>query len=445
MELDFSEQIKNLNILKSSEMQTRDEKPEMAMKNKSVCKICGEKWGSCAHASDQSNMKEEGPEDKKEEMKSSENCEDCGKPESECECEDSEDEMEESDSAKKKMKKEEPKDGEKSEEKNKFPFNKAKASLAEKVSAMLQAKIIAHNDKFEQNISFAQISKVYSRGLDVFNTTHRPGVSLHQWAIARVNLFLKMMGGGQVKAEYSLLDSDVANASSGVFTESGLASYDFINFSELEFQLAKISLLEAGINESEMNLQISESEKKKVNKTLNKPFRLPSGSKKKFGVYVKNDKGNVVMVKFGDPNMSIKRDDPERRNSYRARHGCDNPGPKWKANYWSCKMWSKTPVSKLASSENCGCGCGQCEETDIEDLVEIEGAKKGLWDNIREKKKRMGKNYKPAKPGSKDYPEKEAYKKAQAEEYDWDGEEEFNQEELLSLDPSLASVEEIDE
>ena len=107
MELDFSEQIKNLNILKSSEMQTRDDKPEMAMKNKSVCKICGEKWGSCAHASDVSNMmeegpeheKKEGPEGEKEEMKSSEMCEDCGKPESECKCEESDDEMEESDSA----------------------------------------------------------------------------------------------------------------------------------------------------------------------------------------------------------------------------------------------------------------------------------------------------------------------------------------------------------
>ena len=75
-------------------------------------------------------------------------------------------------------------------------------------------------------------------------------------------------------------------------------------------------------------------------KTLNKPFRLPSGSKKKFGVYVKNPKGNVVMVKFGDPNMEIKRDDPERRKNFRARHQCDsNPGPKWKARYWSCRMW----------------------------------------------------------------------------------------------------------
>jgi hypothetical protein len=449
MELDFSEQIKNLRIL-SAELQTRDDKPEMAMKNKSVCKVCGEKWGSCAHASDESNMKEKGPEGEKEEIKSSEGekCEDCGKPESECECEESDDEMEESDSAKKmkQSKKEDPEDKEKSEEKNKFPFNKSKASLVEKVAHMLQAKIEAHNEKYEQNLTFAQLNKVYSRGLNVFNTTHKPGISLHQWAVARVNLFLKMMSGGQVRNEYSLLDSDIANASSGVITESGLASYDFINFSELEFQLAKISLIEAGLTEKEMNLEISQSEeKKKTNKTLNKPFRLPSGSKKKFGVYVKNDKGNTVMVKFGDPNMSIKRDDPERRKSYRARHGCDNPGPKWKANYWSCKMWSKTPVSKLASSENCGCGCGQCEEVDIENLVEIEGAKKGLWDNIREKKKRMGKNYKPAKPGSKDYPEKEAYKKAQAEEYDWDGEEEFIQEELLSLDPSLASVEEIDE
>ena len=79
---------------------------------------------------------------------------------------------------------------------------------------------------------------------------------------------------------------------------------------------------------------------------LNKPFRTPGGPKK-FSVYVKNDKGNVVKVNFGDPNMSIKRDDPERRKSYRARHNCSNPGPKWKANYWSCKMWSTTNVSDL--------------------------------------------------------------------------------------------------
>ena len=60
-----------------------------------------------------------------------------------------------------------------------------------------------------------------------------------------------------------------------------------------------------------------------------------------------NEKGNVVKVNFGDPNLSIKRDDPERRRSFRARHNCDNAGPKTKARYWSCKYWSSTPVSKL--------------------------------------------------------------------------------------------------
>ena len=77
---------------------------------------------------------------------------------------------------------------------------------------------------------------------------------------------------------------------------------------------------------------------------LNKPMR---GDVKKYKVYVKNDKGNVVKVNFGDKNMEIKRDDPERRKSFRARHNCDNPGPKWKARYWSCKFWSTKSVSDL--------------------------------------------------------------------------------------------------
>jgi hypothetical protein len=72
--------------------------------------------------------------------------------------------------------------------------------------------------------------------------------------------------------------------------------------------------------------------------TLNKPFRTSNGPKK-FAVYVKNESGNVVIVRFGDPNMKIKKNIPERRRSFRARHNCDNPGPKWKARYWSCKAW----------------------------------------------------------------------------------------------------------
>jgi hypothetical protein len=71
---------------------------------------------------------------------------------------------------------------------------------------------------------------------------------------------------------------------------------------------------------------------------LGKPFLTPDGPKKR-SVYVKNDKGNVVKVNFGDPNMKIKKNDPGRRKNFRARHNCDNPGPRWKARYWSCKAW----------------------------------------------------------------------------------------------------------
>lgn len=71
---------------------------------------------------------------------------------------------------------------------------------------------------------------------------------------------------------------------------------------------------------------------------LNKPVRSSDGPKK-FHVYVKNPKGNVVKVNFGDPDMEIKADNPERKKSFRARHNCDNPGPKTKARYWSCRAW----------------------------------------------------------------------------------------------------------
>lgn len=83
-------------------------------------------------------------------------------------------------------------------------------------------------------------------------------------------------------------------------------------------------------------LEITEAEYQGKKVTLNNPVR---GGTKKFYVYTKNEKGNVVKVSFGDPNMEIKRDDPKRRANFRARHGCDNPGPKWKARYWSCYQW----------------------------------------------------------------------------------------------------------
>ena len=82
-------------------------------------------------------------------------------------------------------------------------------------------------------------------------------------------------------------------------------------------------------------LEEAEYQGRKV--TLNKPMK---GDVKKSKVYVKDPKtGNVKKVNFGDPNMKIKKSNPKRRKSFRARHNCDNPGPKTKARYWSCKAW----------------------------------------------------------------------------------------------------------
>jgi hypothetical protein len=69
---------------------------------------------------------------------------------------------------------------------------------------------------------------------------------------------------------------------------------------------------------------------------LGKPMQ---GDVAKSKVYVKGPKGNVVKVNFGDKNMRIKKNSPGHRKSFRARHHCENPGPRWKARYWSCRAW----------------------------------------------------------------------------------------------------------
>jgi predicted nucleotidyltransferase len=90
--------------------------------------------------------------------------------------------------------------------------------------------------------------------------------------------------------------------------------------------------------------RLNEAEYKGKDVKLGKPMR---GDVKKYKVFVKNDKGNVVKVNFGDKNMEIKRDDPKRRKSFRARHKCDTAKDRTKPRYWSCKFWSSTPISKL--------------------------------------------------------------------------------------------------
>lgn len=96
-----------------------------------------------------------------------------------------------------------------------------------------------------------------------------------------------------------------------------------------EFQKAR-----SGFSGMTENMDEAEYQGRKVQ--LGKPM---AGDVKKSKVYVKGPKGNVVKVNFGDKNMRIKKSNPSRRKSFRARHNCDNPGPRWKARYWSCRAW----------------------------------------------------------------------------------------------------------
>ncbi len=99
--------------------------------------------------------------------------------------------------------------------------------------------------------------------------------------------------------------------------------------------------------ENEEDEDLAEAEYQGRTVSLGKPMR---GDVRKYKVFVKDPKtGNIKKVNFGDPNMEIKRDDPKRRKSFRARHGCGTPraSDRTKAAYWSCRMWSSKPVSQI--------------------------------------------------------------------------------------------------
>ena len=87
-------------------------------------------------------------------------------------------------------------------------------------------------------------------------------------------------------------------------------------------------------NDDDDDLDEAEYQGRKVK--LGKPMQ---GDVKKFKVYVRNPKGNVVKVNFGSKEHKIKKSNPGARKSFRARHNCDNPGPRHKARYWSCRKW----------------------------------------------------------------------------------------------------------
>jgi len=147
----------------------------------------------------------------------------------------------------------------------------------------------------------------------------------------RLEIFIHVHPDG--KTEYELVKDD--------------DSHGFDNFEELVSHLTEEDESDCGCG-CGGNCKTA-AKKKNQGKKLNKPFRTPGGPKK-FSVYVKNEKGNVVKVNFGDPNMKIRRSEPGRRKNFRARHNCDNPGPKTKAIFWSCRMWQKgKTVSDMTS------------------------------------------------------------------------------------------------
>ena len=224
----------------------------------------------------------------------------------------------------------------------------------------LDEKIAALVKKAEKSgMPYSILKKVYDRGMAAYKTGHRPGATPQQWALARVNSFTTKSSGTWGKA-----DKDLAKQVRGEEFDDDVDESLWANIHKKRQRIKKGSgermrkkgekgaptpaqMKRAKGEEAELNEWGEVTEKAEYNGRpvdLNNPTK---GDVKKYKVYVKNEKGNVVKVEFGDPNMEIKRDDPGRRANFRARHNCDNPGPKYKARYWSCKFWSAKSVTDL--------------------------------------------------------------------------------------------------
>ena len=182
----------------------------------------------------------------------------------------------------------------------------------------LQAKVTAHNAKSKHKVTTSMLQAVYRRGIGAYKTNPgsvRPNVSSpEQWAMARVNSFLRIVSGSKSpKHDKDLLPASHASSSKKSDEE----------VTKAEYQGEKV--------------------------TLNKPRRIKGGNKK-FEVFVQSG-GKIKRVAFGDPNMEIRRDDPKARANFRARHNCDSKKDKTTAGYWSCRMWEGgTSVSELTKT-----------------------------------------------------------------------------------------------
>ena len=229
-----------------------------------------------------------------------------------------------------------------------------------------------HNEKVGnakgKKANMGALKAVFRRGAGAFSTSHRPGVrSRDQWALGRVKAYLKLLSSGRPANPKYTTDYDLLPAGHPKSTKKAdkrmkvkppkgfhwmqTTNGPVLMEGDYEPHDGAVEFFEFSVLESHKDERIVKAEYQGKKVELNKPRRL-SGENKKFGVYVKNDKGNIVQVKFGDPKLDIKRDDPERRRNFRARHNCDSPGPKHKARYWSCKMWSAKNVSDILAKSN---------------------------------------------------------------------------------------------
>ena len=259
-----------------------------------------------------------------------------------------------------------------------------------KKEEVIDEKIAGLVKKAEKSgMPYGILKKVYDRGMAAWRTGHRPGTTPQQWAFARVNSFTTKSSGTWGKA-----DKDLASKVRGEETELGMIPKKKRKGHEVlgtggPFQVGEEACCDDCVDTTEglwdnirkKKERIARGSGEKMRKKGDKGAPTPDqiqraksedlnewgevtekaeyqgrsvdlnnptkGDTKKYKVYVKNDKGNVVKVEFGDPNMSIKRDDPARRKSFRARHNCDQKKDKTTAGYWSCKFWSTKSVTDL--------------------------------------------------------------------------------------------------
>ena len=145
-----------------------------------------------------------------------------------------------------------------------------------------------------------------------------------------------------IKLKNILNEDDLDRYSPGRVPDdkSDQPEHNFLDYDELDVEEEDeedfLNFLKSYSEEMNESKSIREAEYQGREVKLGKPMQ---GDVKKFKVYVKNPQGNVVKVNFGAKGMNIKKNNPERRKSFRARHHCDSPGPRHKARYWSCRKW----------------------------------------------------------------------------------------------------------